>query len=240
MGKTMLRSLFVLTLAMGATACSTTPPASPRISDATTPDAAGLVSIQTLVPDIDLDIRYAGHHNFTGAPVDGYDAPRCYLLRPAAEALARVETALRPQGYRLRIFDCYRPVRAVRDFMAWIDTPDDAAAKSAWYPHLDKRALRGDYIAPTSGHSRGATLDLTLLKCAGETCTPLDMGTPFDFFDTSANTDSPKVTPAQRANRHVLGDAMARAGFRNYPMEWWHFTLQPEPTPGMQYDVPVR
>ncbi|BCT94284.1 D-alanyl-D-alanine dipeptidase [Lysobacter helvus] len=228
-------------LAMGLGACAATPPATgPRTSRATTPDAAGLVSIQALVPDIDLDIRYAGHHNFTGAPVDGYDAPRCYLLRPAAEALARVETALRPQGYRLRIFDCYRPVRAVRDFMAWIDTPDDAATKAAWYPQLDKRSLRGDYIAPTSGHSRGATLDLTLLRCEHDACTPLDMGTPFDFFDTSANTDSPKVTPAQRANRHVLGDAMTRGGFRNYPMEWWHFTLQPEPTPDTQYDVPVR
>src|SRR4249919_2502299 len=112
----------ILIVMLGLLGCEAAPPpaAIPHTSDATTPDAAGLVSIQSLVPDIDLDIRYAGHHNFTGAPVDGYDAPRCYLLRPAAEALARVEKALRPQGYRLRIFDCYRPVRAVRDFMAWI------------------------------------------------------------------------------------------------------------------------
>src|SRR4249919_1661266 len=171
MGEGMHRSIFVIALALCAPACGTTPPATPRTSDAATPDAAGLVSIQSLVPDIDLDIRYAGQHNFTGAPVDGYDAPRCFLLRPAAEALARVESALRLRGYRLRLFDCYRPVRAVRDFMAWIDTPDDPAAKAAWYPTLDKRALRGDYIAPTSGHSRGATLDLTLMQCIGDACT---------------------------------------------------------------------
>jgi D-alanyl-D-alanine dipeptidase len=202
--------------------------------------ATALVSIQSFVPDIDLDIRYAGSRNFTGAPVPGYDAPRCLLLRPAAEALARADAALRPQGYRLRIFDCYRPRRSVQAFMAWIDAPDDPVAKAAYYPNLDKRALRGDYIAPTSGHSRGATLDLTLLRCDAGACAPLDMGTPFDFFDPSANTEAPGITDAQRANRKRLVEAMRAAGFRNYPMEWWHFTLDPEPAPGVAYDIPVR
>ena len=214
----------------------------PRISAATTPDAAGLVDIRSLVPDIDLDMRYAGAHNFTGAPVDGYDAPRCFLLRPAAEALARVERTLRESHLRLRLYDCYRPVRAVQRFVQWAHAPEDGTTKAEFYPAFDKPSLLGDYIAPTSGHSRGATLDLHLLQCdaQGSACEPLDMGTPFDFFDTLANTDSPKATAAQRANRHRLRDAMQAGGFRNYPLEWWHFTLDPEPSPGVAYDVPVR
>ena len=205
-----------------------------------TGDCPVLVDIATLVPDIDLDIRYAGSDNFTGAPVPGYDAPRCLLLAPAAEALAAVERDLRTQGRRLRIFDCYRPVRAVARFVEWAEAPDDPRSKAAYYPKLDKPALLGGYIAPVSGHSRAATVDLTVLDCTGAPCVPLDMGTPFDFFDPSANTDSPAVSAAQRANRAVLVDAMARHGFRNYPMEWWHFTLHPEPPPGTAFDVPVR
>lgn len=199
-----------------------------------------LVGIDTQVPDIALDVRYAGADNFTGAPVDGYEAPRCLLLRPAMQALARVEADLRTQGYRLRIFDCYRPARAVRRFVAWAQAPEDGKTKPAYYPNLPKTALLGDYISPTSGHSRGATVDLTMLQCDENGCAPLDMGTPFDFFDPLANTDSPAATPAQRANRQRLVDAMAREGFANYPMEWWHFTLKPEPTPDTFYDVPVR
>lgn len=215
-------------------------PARMDVSPATTPDSAGLVDIRTLVSDIDLDIRYAGRNNFTGAIVDGYGAPRCYLLEPAAKAIQRAETVLRPQGYRLRIFDCYRPARAVRAFVAWANNPDEST-KARFYPALDKRALLGEYISPTSGHSRGATIDLTLMRCdAPGSCTPLDMGTDFDFFDTLANTDSPRVTPEQRANRDRLRDAMQQAGLRNYPMEWWHFTLDPEPAPNTFFDVPME
>jgi D-alanyl-D-alanine dipeptidase len=217
-------------------------PSRPRVSKATTPEAAGLVDVASLAPGIDLDMRYASANNFTGARVDGYEAPRCLLLRPAAEALARVERDLRERGMRLRIYDCYRPVRAVQRFVAWANAPEDNTTKAAYYPAFDKPALLGDYISPTSGHSRGATVDLHLMQCDanGATCTPLDMGTPFDFFDTLANTDSPKATDAQRANRNKLVDAMRASGFRNYPMEWWHFTLDPEPSPGLAYDVPIR
>lgn len=204
------------------------------------PPSPDLVGIDTLVPDIAQEMRYAGPDNFTGAPVDGYEAPRCLLLRPAAQALARVEADLRADGYRLRIFDCYRPKRAVRAFVAWANAPEDGKTKAAYYPNLPKSALLGDYISPTSGHSRGATIDLTMLRCDENACTPLDMGTPFDFFDPLANTDSPAATEAQRANRKRLVDAMAKEGFSNYPMEWWHFTLKPEPTPDTFYDVPVR
>jgi len=204
------------------------------------PPSPDLVGIDTLVPDIAQEMRYAGPDNFTGAPVDGYEAPRCLLLRPAAQALARVEADLRADGYRLRIFDCYRPKRAVRAFVAWANAPEDGKTKAAYYPNLPKSALLGDYISPTSGHSRGATIDLTMLRCDENGCTPLDMGTPFDFFDPLANTDSPAATDAQKANRKRLVDAMAKEGFANYPMEWWHFTLKPEPTPDTFYDVPVR
>lgn len=230
--------------------CATTP--SVKTSPATTPAEAGLVDIRSLVPDIAQDIRYADSDNFVGTPVDGYHAPRCYLLRPVAEALQRVEHGLRSEHLRLSVFDCYRPASAVRHFVRWAGDLDDQRTKSEYYPNLDKRELLGDYIAPVSGHSRGATVDLTLLRCApykeapgkrggnGAGCEPLDMGTGFDFFDTLAHTDSPQASPVQRENRHRLRAAMAAQGFRNYSYEWWHFTLTPEPSPDTAFDVPVR
>jgi len=214
----------------------------PDLSPATTAAAANLVDIRTLVPDIAEDIKYAGHDNFVGAPVDGYLAPKCLLLRPVAEALARVEQELRAQHYRLKIWDCYRPARAVAHFVRWAHDLADQRTKAQHYPALDKSQLLGDYIAPVSGHSRGATIDLTLERCAadGKRCEALDMGTDFDFFDVRAHTDAPGIGAAQLANRLRLRDAMAREGFRNYPLEWWHYTLAPEPTPHTFYDVPVQ
>jgi len=228
----------VLLLASCATAVAADPP---KLSPATGMDEAGMVDIRALVPGIDQDIRYFGSDNFVGTRVDGYQAPRCWLKREAAEALAKVEVALRGGRQRLRIFDCYRPARAVAHFMRWVADPADLKTKAAHYPDLDKAQLVGEYISPMSGHSRGATVDLTLLQCdaSGASCRPLDMGTDFDFFGTRANTDSPSVDATQRANRLRLRDAMQAAGFRNYPMEWWHYTFQPEPTPGTYYDVPV-
>lgn len=201
---------------------------------------AGMLDVATLAPGFVLDLRYAGRDNFTGRVVPGYEAPRCLLLRPAAEALARVQRSLRAQGYALRLYDCYRPVRAVRAFVAWARDLDDQASKPAYYPGVDKRALLGDYIAETSGHSRGATVDLGLLDCRGGRCRELDMGTGFDFFDPLAHTDSPRATPAQRRHRRQLREAMQAQGFANYPMEWWHFTFRPEPGPDTAYDFPIR
>ena len=214
----------------------------PALSPAKTAAAAGLVDIRTLVPDIAEDIKYAGRDNFVGAPVDGYLAPKCLLLRPVSEALARVEHELRTQHLRLKIWDCYRPARAVAHFVRWAHDLADQRTKPQHYPTLDKSRLLGEYIAPVSGHSRGATIDLTLERCAtdGTRCEPLDMGTDFDFFDVRAHTDVPGITAAQRANRLLLRDAMAREGFRNYPLEWWHYTLVPEPTPHTLYDVLVQ
>lgn len=223
-----------------ASCASITP--TPQISPAASSAEAGLVDIRTWVPDIVQDIRYARTENFVGTAIAGYEAPRCYLLQPAAQALQRVELALRTEGFRLKIFDCYRPARAVRHFVEWAGDLSDQKTKAQYYPNIDKQSLLGDYISPASGHSRGATVDLTLMRCdtAGERCTPLDMGTGFDFFDLSAHTDSPAVTPAQRENRHRLRAAMMRAGFQNYPLEWWHYTLRPEPAPDTAYDFPVR
>ena len=213
----------------------------PRLSEAATMAQAGMVDIRAMVPDISQDIRYFGSNNFVGAKVDGYEAPRCWLKREAAEALARVEAALRQKHQRLRIHDCYRPARAVAHFMRWLDDAGDLRTKPAYYPELEKAQLRGVYIAPQSGHSRGAVVDLTLLQCDRHdaACTPLDMGTKYDFFGTLAHTDSPQASAIQRANRHALRDAMATQGFVNLPEEWWHFRLDPEPAPTEYYDIPV-
>jgi D-alanyl-D-alanine dipeptidase len=209
-------------------------------SPATTPEAAGLVDVATLATSIELDLRYAQDDNFVGARIDGYEASRCLLLRPAAEALARVERRLRRTGYGLHIFDCYRPTRAVRHFLRWAKDGDDQRTRPDYYPNLDKSVLVPDYIASSSGHSRGATVDLTLARCTNDRCEPLDMGTPFDLFDARANTASPAITSAQRKNRQRLVDAMQREGFANYTMEWWHYTLKPEPSPDTYFDVPIR
>ena len=240
-------ALALLAIVLLCTACaSPRPGAAQTPSDgaptarAVTPESVGLVDIRQLVPDIDLDIRYAGAHNFTGGAVDGYGAAKCYLLRPAAEALRDVELALRRQGLRLRIFDCYRPARAVRQFVDWAADPADQSTKAEYYPALDKASLVPGYIADRSGHSKGATVDLTLLRCGDDGCQPLDMGTAFDFFDPRANTDHPGIGPEQRASRTRLRDTMARHGFENYPMEWWHYTFRMEPPPQAFHDVPIR
>lgn len=213
----------------------------PRLSPATTMEQAGMVDIRSLVPAISQSIAYAGSDNFVGAPVDGYEAPRCWLKREAAEALARVEAALRERHMRLRVFDCYRPARAVAHFVRWANDPADQRTKAAHYPDLDKSKLLGDYIAPVSGHSRGGTVDLTLLRCDAQDagCEPLDMGTGFDFFGTRANTNSSEASAEQRANRQLLLEAMDAQGFDNYPMEWWHYTFRSKPALKTLYDVPV-
>jgi D-alanyl-D-alanine dipeptidase len=232
-------------MACVAAGCAATPSktsAVPAVSPAADAAAAGMVDVTTLAPGIARDMRYAGSHNFVGRPIAGYEAPRCYLLRPVAEALARVEAALEADHQRLLVFDCYRPVRAVEDFMRWARDPADLRNKAEFYPLLDKTELVPGYIAEHSGHSRGATLDLTMEQCDadGQRCEPLDMGTGFDYFGELAHTDSPSVTAAQRANRHRLRDAMQAQGFANYVDEWWHYTLKPEPAPGIAYDFPVR
>jgi zinc D-Ala-D-Ala dipeptidase len=199
---------------------------------------ADFVSLARVDASIALDLRYATADNFVGARIDGYDTPRCLLTRAAAEALARVQSDLRAEGLGLRVFDCYRPQRAVDHFVRWSRAPDDAVAKARHYPAVEKRELfaRG-YIAVRSGHSRGSTVDLTLADRAGR---ELDLGTPFDFFDPRAAGDSRDVPEAAQALRAKLRAAMLQRGFVPYAAEWWHFTLATEPYPETIFDAPVR
>jgi zinc D-Ala-D-Ala dipeptidase len=252
-----MRLVLVPLLAIATSACAAPPAntvpmarAAPvakpavQVSPAVTADQAGLVDVSMLAPDIFVEMRYAGSDNFTGVRVPGYEARKCLLLKPVAEALARVQADLRSQELSLEIFDCYRPVRAVHAFVDWAHDLSDQRTKAQHYPNVDKSALLGPYIAETSGHSRGATVDLGLIRCRRRydeaLCDPLDMGAEFDLFDPIANTDSSAIDDTQRANRQLLLEAMKKRGFVNYPMEWWHFTFKPEPTPTTAYDVPVR
>jgi D-alanyl-D-alanine dipeptidase len=196
------------------------------------------VDATTVVPGMIVEMRYAGSHNFVGRPIDGYQAPRCLLTRQAAEALAAVARDLVPQGLRVKVFDCYRPVRAVMNFVRWARDLNDSAGKAEFYPDVDKRTLfRDGYIASHSGHSRGSTIDLSLAKADG---TELDMGTPFDFFSPTSWVASTSISAAARANRMLLAIAMRRRGFRPYEREWWHFTLRGEPFSQTYFDFPVQ
>lgn len=199
-----------------------------------------LVDLRTVSPGIELDIRYATAKNFTGKPVDGYRAGKCFLHDPAARALSAVETDLRGRGYGLIVYDCYRPQRAVVEFMVWAKAPDDPHSKAIYYPELDKSSLVPDYIAEKSGHSKGATADIGLLDCRAGDCRLVDMGTPFDYFGTQANTEWPGASPAQKESRKLLLEAMTAQGFVNYPLEWWHFTWKAGELPDEAYDFPVE
>jgi D-alanyl-D-alanine dipeptidase len=236
-------ALLVAALALAPPACAASGMrAVVGTSAATDAASAGMVDVATLAPDLRIDMRYAGHDNFVGTAIDGYMAPRCYLHRDVAQALARVQATLRARGESLLIHDCYRPVRAVRHFVRWAKDPADQRNKARYYPGIDKARLFAEgYIAEQSGHSRGATVDLALLRCDAEgRCAPVDMGTGYDLFDPRSHTASPLVEPVQRANRQRLLEAMAAEGFVNYAKEWWHYTWQPEPTPNLAYDFPVR
>ncbi len=199
--------------------------------------SADFVDAATVVPGLIVEMRYAGSHNFTSRPVDGYEAPHCLLTREAASALAEVARDLAPR-FVIKVFDCYRPVRAVMNFVRWAHDLNDQAAKAEFYPEMDKRTLfRDGYIASHSGHSRGSTMDLTLARADGA---ELDMGTPFDFFSPKSWTADPTISPEQHANCMVLAAAMRRRGFRGYDKEWWHFTLRGEPFPATYFEFPVR
>jgi zinc D-Ala-D-Ala dipeptidase len=200
---------------------------------------AQFVDAATVVPGLILDIRYAGTHNFVGRPIDGYEKPRCLLTPAAAAALANVARDLVPRGLVLKVFDCYRPTRAVAHFVRWARDLNDRAGKAEFYPQVDKRMLFWEgYISPRSGHSRGSTVDLTLARAADGR--EHDMGTPFDFFSPRSWPADRSVSAEARANRAQLANAMRQGGFRPYDKEWWHFTLRHEPFPDTYFDLPVK
>lgn len=199
---------------------------------------ASFVDAASVVPGLVVEMRYFGENNFVGKRIDGYEQPVCLLTRQAVEALAGVARDVQPRGLKLKVFDCYRPKRAVAHFLRWAEAVEDIKRKAAFYPDMDKRSLFAEgYIASVSGHSRGSTLDLTLVNEAG---VELDMGTPFDFLSPRSAPSDTHVGALAQKNRALLASAMNRRGFRPYGKEWWHFTLRGEPFPDTFFDFPVR
>ena len=191
------------------------------------------------VPGLLVEMRYHGSNNFVGVPIDGYEKPLCLLTQPAAAALAQVARDLESRGLVLKVFDCYRPARAVAHFVRWARDLADVVRKSEFYPDIDKRSLfRDGYIATRSGHSRGSTVDITLAHHTDGK--ELDMGTPYDFFSPRSWPSDKQVSAEAQVNRASLAQAMRRRGFVAYNKEWWHFTLRREPFPTIHFDFPVR
>jgi zinc D-Ala-D-Ala dipeptidase len=199
------------------------------------------VDAAAVVDALVVDMRYFGDNNFVGTRIDGYERPRCLLTRQAADALAAIQRDLagRGRGLGLKMFDCYRPTRAVAHFIRWAQRIDDVKRKAEFYPDIDKRDLfRLGYIAARSGHSRGSTVDLTLVRRADGA--ELDMGTPYDFSGPQSGLSDRRVSEEARKNRALLVGAMTRGGFRPYHKEWWHYTLANEPFPDTYFNFPVR
>ena len=184
--------------------------------------------VKEKIPSIELEIRYYGEKNFIGSKIDGYLAPKAILTTKATIALASVQKELKDFGLGLKIFDAYRPQKAVDHFVRWGHDLSDIKMKSIYYPSVQKKHLfRDGYIAKRSGHSRGSTVDLTIIDL--NTKVELDMGSDFDFFGKISHINAPNITHQQRANRMLLNTLMLKHGFKAYSQEWWHFTLKNEP-----------
>ena len=201
-------------------------------------DPSGFVLLADYVPSIVQEIRYYSTYNFIGDRIDGYEEPCALLTKEAARALKAVAGEMTVQGYRLKIFDAYRPACAVRHFVLWGIEDQDIRMKPYFYPDLEKQELFSKgYIAKMSSHSRGSTVDLTLLDM--QTGKELDMGSPFDFFGEVSHPDFRGITEEQYENRMLLRHIMLRNGFEPVPYEWWHFTLKDEPYPDTYCEFPV-
>ena len=202
-------------------------------------DSSDFVMISDVVPDAILEIRYFSTYNFVGDRIDGYEEPLAFLTKEAAAALKEVSDDLLRKGYRLKIFDAYRPQKAVTHFMRWALNKNDTRMKKYFYPELDKEVLFPQgYIMEHSGHSRGSTVDLTLFDMMTEK--EVDMGGTFDYFGELSHPDYKEITPEQYANRMILREAMLKHGFKPLPEEWWHFTLENEPFPDTYFTFPVN
>lgn len=215
-------------------------------------DSSQFVTITDVVPDAILEIRYFSTYNFVGARIDGYEEPVALMTRQAADSLRAVSDDLKQHGYCLKIYDAYRPQRGVDHFMRWALVEDDTITKAYFYPRLSKKQVfDGEYVATKSGHSRGSTIDLTLVDML--TGKELDMGGTFDWFGIESHPDyggNPEtleytddgthISSVQFYNRMVLRTAMMRHGFKPLDNEWWHFTLKDEPFPDTYFNFPVR
>ncbi|MBQ7197156.1 MAG: M15 family metallopeptidase [Synergistaceae bacterium] len=202
-------------------------------------DDSDFVLLSEAVPDAILEIRYYSTYNFVGDRINGYEAPVAFLTKEAATALKAVSDELVTKGYRLKIYDAYRPQRAVSHFAAWAEDLEDTRMKKYFYPELDKSVLfEQGYIDYKSGHSRGSTIDLTLFDMNTEK--EVDMGGTFDYFGFKSHPDYKGLTPKQFENRMILREAMMAHGFRPLSTEWWHFTLNDEPYPDTYFDFPVK
>lgn len=222
-----------------------------------------IIELHSIAPDIAQDIRYFSSNNFIGRPIAGYRAAKCLLTRPAAEALKQVQQQLRPFGYSLKVYDCYRPQQAVDDFVAWAGDLQQQTMKARFYPQIDKQRLFDDgYIAARSGHSRASTVDLTIIPLPAaeqpafdpdaplQSCeafqtqryadNSLDMGTGYDCFSPLSATDYADIGLRSHSNRQLLKTLMEQQGFTNLAQEWWHYTLKDEPYPNTWFDFPVQ
>ena len=228
-------STFVSLLALLLAACGESVGESALADGKNTP--AEFVTVEG--ENIKVGMRYFGTANLVGESLDGYEANRCLLSADAAAALTQAAVVLAAEGLGLELFDCYRPQRAVNHFVRWASAPEDHSTKAEFYPREEKSQMfeRG-YIAERSGHSRGATVDLTLYRLdSGEA---LDMGTRFDFMDERSATEYPLESARAHKNRMRLREIMQQHGFVNYAQEWWHYTFKPEPFPENYFDFPVR
>lgn len=198
------------------------------------------VLLSDIVPDVIQEIRYFSTYNFVGRRIPGYEEPVAIMVRKAANALKKVSDELVENGYRLKVFDAYRPMTAVRYFVKWAHTPSDTLNKQYFYPDINKAdVFRLGYISSRSAHARGATIDLTLFDMNTEK--EVDMGGPFDFFGEISHPGYRKgLTEEQVAMRMLLRETMVKYGFKPVSSEWWHFTLRNEPFPDQQFDFPVN
>ena len=201
-------------------------------------DSSGFLVLAEFIPQIVQEIRYYSTYNFVGERIDGYEEPVALLTKEAARALKAVSNEMIVKGYRLKIFDAYRPVCAVNQFKLWAIEDLDVRMKPYFYPEIEKQDLfKLGYIAARSSHSRGSTVDLTLLDM--QSGKEVDMGSPFDLFSEKSHPDYRGITDEQYENRMLLQKAMVRNGFETLDCEWWHFTLKDEPYPDTYFEFPV-
>lgn len=199
----------------------------------------GFVHVKSVIPDLDVELKYYTSNNFVGDTINGYNANVLILTKEATEALKLVQDELRIQNLCLQVYDGYRPQRAVNHFVEWAKVLSDTLHKSEFYPRVKKSNLFSDgYIASRSGHSRGSTIDLTITD--GNTGEPLDMGSPYDFFGEESWVEYQGISEVQKSNRDLLQKVMQKYNFRNYANEWWHFTLRWEPYPDTYFDFEVE